>query len=513
MGIASSMRLSAGLSFSLIVIAIAVGLIPVIAIGFGQGYDLSRLFDAYFVRVLIFTVVQATLSTILSIFFAIPVARTLARRQFPGRGLVLRLFALPLALPAIVAILGIVEIYGRSGILARLTTLEFDIYGLTGILIAHVFFNMPLAARMMLVRLDQIAPESFRLSAQLGFGAGAFWRFVEWPAIRETLPGIASLVFLLCAASFATVLTLGGGPQATTLEVAIYQSLRFDFDPARASLLSIAQLLLCVPLVALTAAAAGRLQHAPALRATARRFAADTMLARLSDIGILAVALTFIFLPLVALVLAGIGAPFAWSAIVSAMLTSLALAGGAAILSLLLAWPLANAAARGSRALTRLLNTVALLAFIVPPAVLATGWFVLALKVGDPPHLAPILVIVMNALMALPFGLSILAPAVSQSAAQHDRLCAGLGLSGFARLRLIDLPVLAKPLGLAAALSFAISLGDLTAISLFGSQDLTTLPALVYRQMGSYRLDAAAGTALVLAAFSTAIIALAERWR
>jgi hypothetical protein len=31
--------------------------------------------------------------------------------------------------------------------------------------------------------------------------------------------------------------------------------------------------------------------------------------------------------------------------------------------------------------------------------------------------------------------------------------------------------------------------------------------------MGSYRLDAAAGTALVLAAFSTAIIALAERWR
>jgi len=507
------MRLSASLSFSLILVAIAAGLIPVIAIGVGQGYDPTRLFDAYFFRVLIFTIVQATLSTVLSILFAMPVARALARRQFPGRALVLRLFALPLALPAIVAILGIVEIYGRSGILARLTGLEFDIYGLTGILIAHVFFNMPLAARMMLVRLDQIAPEGLRLAAQLGFRSRALWRFVEWPAIRETLPGIASPVFLLCAASFATVLTLGGGPQATTLEVAIYQALRYDFDPARASLLSIAQLLLCVPLVALTAAAAGRLQHAPALRASARRFAADTISARLGDAGVLVVALAFVFLPLIALVLAGVRAPFAWSAIMGAMITSLFLAGGATLLSLLLAWPLANAAARGSPALTRLLSTTGLLAFIVPPAVLATGWFVLTLKAGDPPHLAPLLVIVMNALMALPFGLSVLAPGVSQSAAQHDRLCAGLGLSGFARLRLIDLPVLARPLGLAAALSFAISLGDLTAITLFGSQDLTTLPALVYRQMGSYRLDAAAGTALILAAFSTAIIALAERWR
>ncbi|MBL8905852.1 MAG: thiamine/thiamine pyrophosphate ABC transporter permease ThiP [Rhizobiales bacterium] len=507
------MRLSASLSFSLILVAIGAGLVPVIAIGFGQGYELSRLFDAYFFRVVTFTIVQATLSTVFSVLFAIPVARTLARRQFPGRGLVLRLFALPLALPAIVAILGIVEIYGRSGWLSRLTALELDIYGLAGILIAHVFFNMPLAARMMLVRLDQIAPESFRLSAQLGFGAGAFWRFIEWPAIRETLPGIASLVFLLCAASFATVLTLGGGPQATTLEVAIYQALRYDFDPARASLLSMAQLALCVPLVALTAAAAGRLQHAPALRAKARRFATDTAFSRLADGGILAVALAFVFLPLIALVLAGIGAPFAWSAIAGAMITSLFLAGGAMLLSLLLAWPLANAAARGSPLLTRLLSTAALLAFIVPPAVLATGWFVLALKAGDPPHLAPLLVIVMNALMALPFGLSVLTPAVSQSAARHDRLCAGLGLSGFARLRLIDLPVLARPLGLAAALSFAISLGDLTAITLFGSQDLTTLPALVYRQMGSYRLDAAAGSALVLAVFSTAIIAMAERWR
>ena len=44
---------------------------------------------------------------------------------------------------------------------------------------------------------------------------------------------------MLCVTSFTIVLTLGGGPAATTLEVAIYQALRFDFDPARAVALTL----------------------------------------------------------------------------------------------------------------------------------------------------------------------------------------------------------------------------------------------------------------------------------
>lgn len=38
---------------------------------------------------------------------------------------------------------------------------------------------------------------------------------------------------MLCFASFATVLSLGGGPQATTIELAIHQALSYDYDPPR----------------------------------------------------------------------------------------------------------------------------------------------------------------------------------------------------------------------------------------------------------------------------------------
>jgi thiamine transport system permease protein len=143
--------------------------------------------------------------------------------------------------------------------------------------------------------------------------------------------------------------------------------------------------------------------------------------------------------------------------------------------------------------------------------VLATGWFVIASRLGAPLSAAPFMVVAMNSLMALPFALGVLAPALRLAAGQNDRLCASLGLSGWPRFRIIDLPVLKIPLGLAAAMAFIVSLGDLTAITLFGSQDLVTLPALIYAQMGSYRIDAAAGSALVLAAISFTLVVLFEK--
>jgi thiamine transport system permease protein len=180
---------------------------------------------------------------------------------------------------------------------------------------------------------------------------------------------------------------------------------------------------------------------------------------------------------------------------------------------LLLGWVLADTSAtRSSKTLRAAITLACLAALIMPPAVLATGWFVTLSPVTDVSHYAVLLVIILNALMALPFVWSPLYPAIVESKQRHDRLCASLGLTGFARLKLIDLPVLRKPLALAFLMAVIVSLGDLSAISLFGSADFVTLPALIMNQMGHYRMDAAAGTALVLTAFCFALITLAQKW-
>ena len=492
----------------------------------GEGLDASML--AYIGRVLRFTLLQAIASTMLAVAPALFVARALARRaDFTGRSLLLRLFALPLALPAIVAVLGIVEIWGQQGyanrILQALGMGRIDIYGLGGILLAHVFFNLPLAARLFLTSLERVPGESWRLAAQLGFGSRAIWRLIEWPVLRAQLPAIAGLVFMLCLTSFTIVLTLGGGPRATTIEVAIYQALRFDFDVVLAMRLSLLQLLLTATVVILGIRVTQHLAADTGLDRRVVRSDAAAPGAIMSDAAWIAAAAALTVPVLAAIVAGGFAAPLGRlvqeAAVWRAVRTSLSIAAIAALVSIFLAWPLAelSATAHGPRAgrllraLGRLADLSGSLVLVMPPVVLGAGWFVLLIAVPGGRDMAFAVVVAINALMAVPFVLRILAPAVAEARMRHDRLCAGLGLAGWARLRLIDWPTLRRPLGIAAAFALALSLGDLGAIALFGSEDLVTLPFLLLQRLGAYRVNDAAGIALFLGLICLIVMALAER--
>jgi thiamine transport system permease protein len=494
----------AGAALGIVVAAVLAGLVPVATYGLVDGLSTS---PAYLLQVAEFTLLQATLSTILSIILAVPVARALSRRAFAGRALVLQLFTLPLAIPAIVAVLGIVQIYGTHGWLA----IPSGIYGLRGIVLAHVFFNLPLSVRMLLLGLSSIPPESWRLAAQLGFRDREVWQRIEWPQIKVMLPGTAVLIFLLCTASFTVVLTLGGGPAATTLEVAIYQALRFDFDPPRAAALALVQLAFCATLVTLSHHYGGNGLSWPTLRLRSTRYDGKSPAARLLDGCIISLGTIFVGGPLLAIAISGVPHLAINAVLLSAVATSLGIASVSATVALTICWPLAQAAARRP-GWARISFVAALGALVIPPAVLATGWFILLSRSSTPIVPAPVLVVAMNALSALPFVYNILAPAAASAARQHDRLCASLGISGLMRLTNVDLPALRKPLGLATVMAAIVSLGDLTAIALFGSQNFVTLPALIYRQMGSYRMESAAGTAFLLGIFTVTLIAVADRW-
>ncbi|GAB7262764.1 hypothetical protein DZS_46310 [Dickeya ananatis] len=101
--------------------------------------------DSYLWHVIRFSFWQALLSALLSTLPALFLARALYRRRFPGHRLLLRLCAMTLVLPVLVAVFGILSVYGREGWLARLLMqvgieYRFSPYGLQGILLAHVFF-------------------------------------------------------------------------------------------------------------------------------------------------------------------------------------------------------------------------------------------------------------------------------------------------------------------------------------------------------------------------------------
>ena len=486
-------------------------------------------FDSYLFRVARFTLWQAALSTLLSVVPALFVARALSRHpNFFGRSFILQLFAVPLALPAIVVALGVLSLYGRAGYFAGFfSTVGGEswpgIYGISGILVAHVFFNLPLAVRLFLEALQTVPADQWRLASQLGMGSRATFRLIEWPALRQALPGIAGLVFMLCVTSFTIVLTLGGGPRATTLEVAIYQALRFDFDPARAVALTFLQIALTFAVVlALTRLGANTTGDAN-LPVAPRRFLTPGKPETAIDAALIVLALLFVAGPMAATVAAGLDADLVRlageSAVRHATLTSIVLASLSALLSAGLS--LALVMARGAlslgngtgakKLLEHATDTGAGFVLVVPPIVIGAGWF-LALRHGaDLFAVAPVMVVAVNAVMAMPFAIRAIRPAYDAASERHERLCAQLGISGWNRLRWVDWPSLRRPLATAFAFAMALSLGDLGVIALFGSDAVQTLPYLLLGRMGSYRTEDAAGLALLLGLVCLALMLVATR--
>lgn len=456
-----------------------------------------------------FTLVQSVISALLSVLVAIPVARALARRRFPGRGLLVAALGAPFILPVIVAVFGLLAIWGRSGLISEALGVfglgRLDIYGLPGVVLAHVFFNLPLVTRFLLLGWSSIPAEHFRLAAQLGFGPrDLFWR-IEVPMLRAVLPGAAALVFILCMTSFATVLALGGGPKATSVELAIYSALRFEFDLGRAAVLAIVQVVLSAG-AALVLLATGRPADFGRGLGAPRRMWSDH--GRWIDAAVIGVIAAFLLLPMGAILWRGLGAlsqifdahlaEALWFSLqITALSTALALTGAIGIASI---------AARSARGF--LIEITATLVLVVSPFVLGTGLFILLNPWVDPFAMALPVTAVVNAALSLPFCVRVLVPAVLRVRSDYGRLADSLGLAGLDRWRLVVWPGLRRPLGYAAGLAAALSMGDLGVIALFAPVDGASLPLLMYRLMGSYQMEAAAAVALVLLSVSFALFAL-----
>lgn len=511
------LRGMAALAALLFVCLFVVAPFPLLA---GQGFagTIGALADPFLFGIVGFTLMQALLSTFLSLLFGVPLALALHRSRLRGRALVLRLFLLPQALPVLVGALGLVTVFGRNGIVADAMVFvglpRPSIYGLTGILLAHVFFNMPLVARIALGGLGSVPAEGWKLAGQLSLSPSATFRFLEWPALRAVLPGAAALVFMLCFTSFTLVLVLGGGPAATTLQVAIYQSLRYDFAPDRALALALVQIGLVALLVAPTLL--GRMADAGTgfgMGAPPRRFDRPSPLRAGIDALVLLVGLAFVLAPFAAILWSGLQADLVRllfdPTFHKALATSLAISVCATMLGLALAMSLVLSSSVSGR--TRIvLQLVPALALVVPPIVVGAGWFLALRPFGNVAGFAPFVAMVTNAIVILPFATRILAPGAAAAATRHGRLAASLGLSGWARLRHVELPELRRPLALAASLGLATSLGDLGSVAIFASNDFVTLPTLLLQRMGSYRSTDAEGLALLLGILCLALILLAE---
>jgi thiamine transport system permease protein len=272
--------------------------------------------------------------------------------------------------------------------------------------------------------------------------------------------------------------------------VAIYQSLRMDFDPARALALSLVQVALTTALIGFAQAGLQQDKGFVPLRQTGSVLVEDPPALQAANFALIALAALMVVPLLAILVVAGAAHLHFTGATIAALGTSLVLGVASATIAMFLAWPLAKRSDAAS-------HLTALAGLLVPPAIVATGWFLLLHRLGDSLWLTFAFIAALNAMIALPYATANLRSGQAR-VAPLVRLQQQLGLQGFVGFRIVELPLLRRALAQAFLMALVMSLGDLTAITLLGSNNIVTLPTLMHAEMGHYRSADAAGTALVL---------------
>ncbi len=433
-----------------------------------------------------------------------------ARRGF------LSLCLLSFVMPTLVLITGLVALLGRSGLLTPLLGEHWNLYGLTGILIAHVYLNMPLAVRVMLQQLQAIPATSWQLAAQLKLNRLQRLRHIEWPALKGALLMLFGFIAVLCFNSFAVVLALGGGPRATTLEVAIYQALKYDFNIPEALTLAWTQFIIA-GLLFLLLSRLGSVSWLSADTGDSHWRPRPQGLQRQLHGFIYYATWLLLLLPIIAL-LPGIAgadlARFSWLAVLQPTLITLLLGLTAATAALALAYlmllPVRRAHVRGHPHRQHLLEWLATHTLVAPAMVLSVGLFILLLPRLDLDTWGILFVALLNVAVVIPFAVQKIKPRLFQFDQQYHQLACSLKLSGWTRWR-IEWPFIRPAFLTTFALVLLLAMGDVAIFSIFGNEQWTTLPWLIYGYASTYRIGEASIASLLLLLICALIVWTVEK--
>jgi molybdate transport system permease protein len=172
----------------------------------------------------------------LILVFGTPTAWLIARRQFPGRALLVTLIELPLVLPPAVAGIGLLAAVGAGGMFGGQLRDAGIILPFTewAVVLAVTFVASPFYIRQAISAFESVDPTLTDAARTLGAGPGrTFWR-VGLPLAAGGLLAGWVLAFARGIGEFGATIVFAGNVrgETQTLTLTIYEQLESDFDVA-----------------------------------------------------------------------------------------------------------------------------------------------------------------------------------------------------------------------------------------------------------------------------------------
>ena len=532
----------------------------ILAVSFGRsetgiaGSFLEALTSSSVHKVFGFTIWQAALSTFLTLLVGLPGAYLFGRFSFRGKSLLRALSAVPFVMPTLVVAMAFSALLGPSGwlnlgLMSLLNLSEPPIQFVNtfgAILLAHVFYNTTIVLRLVGDFWSHLDPRLTQASRVLGANRWQTLRKVTLPLLLPAISAAALLVFIFNFTSFGVILVLGG-PQFATLEVEIYYQMISLFNLPLAAVLSVLQLIATLGLTVVYTRLTGRLSRPLSLRPrTYTQNRLRTWRSKLFAGMVIAFLIILLVVPLVSLgvrsvtrldperrqrteVEPGLTLDFYtelsinrresmfYAPPTTAIATSLGYAGATVLLALALGLPASWALARnGNSWFGKIIDPILMLPLGASAVTLGLG-FIVAL---DTPPLdlraSPLLIPLAHTLVAFPFVVRSLTPALRSIQPRLRQAASILGASPRQVIRHVDLPLVGRALLVSAAFAFTISVGEFGATAMIGRPEYPTIPVAIFRflsQPGAMNYGQALALSTILMIFTAGGMLLIERLR
>lgn len=462
----------------------------------------------------------------------IPLAFLFERNEFPGRGLLGALVALPVALPPLIGVLAFLFLYGESGFVSRGVQALFGLgeppWRLSGpgaILFVHAYSMY--VYFYLFTRAGLARAEASLLEAAASLGASrsrATWR-ITLPLLGPALAGAALLTFMTSLASFSAPYVFGGSFRVMTTQI-VASKLNGDsalamVETVALALIGFAGLLLLRRLERRREVSGGTRGVAPRRRQLARGKWAATAAGWALAILLLLPHATLVLVSLVprntwttealppVLSLGNYRALFSEAERLRPIVNSLWMASVATALAILLGVAAASLAVRRRSRWSGPLETL-----IAAPWALPGTVFAVALAAAFSVH-APWAgrFVLVGTLAILPLGYLVRSLPLTGRAAfaglrQMDpaleEAAASLGASRTRRFRRIVLPQIRPALAAGASLAFLAALGDFVVSIVLYTYDTRPISIEILSSLRIQEIGAAAAYGVLLTALSAA---------
>jgi iron(III) transport system permease protein len=436
---------------------------------------------------LLFNTVALVLVTVpLCTVIGVGVAWLVERTDLPGRAFWRPLFVAPLAIPAFV------NSYAWVGVIPSM-------HGLwAGVLITTLsyfpFMYLPVAATLR--RLDPAVEESARA---LGSDSTAVFFRVVLPQLRLAILGGGLLIGVHLLAEFGAFAMV----RFDTFTVAIFQQFQVTFDGAAGSMLAGVLVLLCLVLLVAEALARGRARFSR-IGAGAPRAANPLRLGRNTipaEAGLIALAVLALGVPVWTIARwLWIGGAQVWvlDDIATALGQTIGLATIAAVLTTVLAFPVAWVAVRSNGVLARAVEGANYVTSSLPGIVTALALVTVTIHAARPLYQSVALIVFAYVLLFMPRALVNVRAGLAQVPPGLEEASRSLGSSPAATFVRVTLRLTAPAAAAGASLVFVAVATELTATLLLAPTGTNTLSMRFWSFSSELDYAAAAPYALVL---------------